>query len=144
MIEIKQFLIQRGWIDIPANGTSMYPLIKEGNVCRFTPLDPAEPLKKGDIILYLSDHGQLIGHRYSHHYVEGDSRCYIFKGDTNALPDPPVKETQLIGKLTSIKKGIFRLNQTGVLARFWGAVCFALPMIPKYCVWIRGKERYHA
>ena len=143
MEKIKFLIEKRGWIDIPASGKSMYPLIKEGDICRFVPIDSKEKLTRNDIILFLADQGQLIGHRFSHQYID-KKVYYIFKGDTNMLPDSPVEESQLIGKLTSIKKGHFRLVQTGMIARLWSVVCFTFPMLPRYCVWIWGKEHYHA
>jgi signal peptidase len=148
---IKHLLKKKGWVDIPSNGNSMYPLIKEGNICRFISIK--EKLVRGDIILYLSEEGHLVGHRYLHSYVENGALYHIFKGDTNFSPDPPVNENQLIGKLAWIKKKHLCFQAKGLLANWWGAVVLTLPVLPRFCkrfrysnskVGSRNKRRHHA
>jgi len=150
---LRYLLQKKGWIDIPSSGTSMYPLIKEGDICRFIPLSPAEKINMGDIILFLSDHERLIGHRYIKSFAEGESVYCIFKGDMNAHPDPPVERSRLIGRLALIKKRSFHLNPDGMLPRLWGALVLAIPGFPRKCrtylalqdkVRRWGKERRHA
>lgn len=103
---IKYLLQKQGWVDIPSSGVSMYPLIKEGDICRFIPLGSKE-LKKGDVVLFVSNQGQLIGHRYYENFVENGVLYYVCKGDTNISVDSPVLTSQLIGKLVCIKKRNF-------------------------------------
>ncbi|WLR49459.1 signal peptidase I [Halobacillus litoralis] len=123
---IAKVLISKGRIDLPATGTSMYPLIREGDICRFVSLD-YENLKKGDILLYQSDHGQLIAHRLI--YKSGDS--YLCKGDSNLGNDDWVYSDQLIGKMLYVSKNhkIFYLN--GLLGKTWTWSILTFPSVSK-------------
>ncbi|MFP3123384.1 S24/S26 family peptidase [Ectobacillus funiculus] len=131
--DIKCLLEKKGWIDIPSSGVSMYPLIEEGDICRFIPLNSEKDLKKGEIILFASDKGQLIGHRYCYTFFENGVPYYVLKGDTNVSSDPPVTDVHLIGKLAMIKKKKFQLDFQGIVARMWTYIVFALPALPRYC-----------
>ncbi|MFC3884799.1 hypothetical protein ACFOU2_15520 [Bacillus songklensis] len=130
---IKSLLKKKGWIEIPSSGVSMYPLIKQGDICRFIPLDSKSKLKKSEIILFVCEDGRLIGHRYYRTFVENGVSYYVFKGDTNVFPDPPVEGSQLIGKLVLIKKKKFRINPQGSFSQLWGSIVFAFPLVPRYC-----------
>lgn len=130
---INRLLEKRGWIDIPSSGISMYPIIKEGDICRFVPFNEDKELKKGEIILFISDYGQLVGHRFYRKYVENGVPYFLFKGDTNVVPDPPVTASQLVGKLILIRKRTLRIKPQGSIFQLWGSVVFALPALPRYC-----------
>lgn len=133
ILGLKHLIKKYGSVDIPSNGVSMYPLIQQGDVCRFIPIHPKEELNKGDIILFVSDEGLLVGHRYCGSYLENGIRYYIFKGDTNVMMDPPVMDCQLIGKLTLIKKKRFCLYPDGIISKLWGKLIFVIPILPRYC-----------
>ncbi|MEI4828881.1 hypothetical protein WAX78_15420 [Bacillus sp. FJAT-53711] len=129
---IKYLLQKQGWVDIPSSGVSMYPLIKEGDICRFIPLG-SEELKKGEVVLFVSNQGQLIGHRYYENFVENGVLYYVCKGDTNISVDSPVQISQLIGKLVCIKKKKFQLNSKGFIAQLWGGIVLTFPSLPRGC-----------
>ncbi|MDQ0242582.1 signal peptidase [Bacillus fengqiuensis] len=130
---IKSLLEKKGWIDIPSSGVSMYPLIKQGDICRFVPLDSKSSLKKGEIILFACEDGRLIGHRYYGSFMEEGVSYYLFKGDTNVRPDPPVEKSRLIGKLAFIKKGKVNIRPDSMISQLWGTVVISLPALPRYC-----------
>lgn len=130
---IKYLLQKQGWVDIPSSGVSMYPLIKEGDICRFIPLGSNETLKKGEVLLFVSNQGQLIGHRYYNNFVENGVLYYVCKGDTNISVDSPIKKSQLIGKLVFIKKKKFQLNSQGFIAQLWGGIVLTFPSLPRGC-----------
>ncbi|WP_440603800.1 S24/S26 family peptidase [Bacillus sp. GB_SG_008] len=129
---IKYLLQKQGWVDIPSSGVSMYPLIKEGDICRFIPLGSKE-VKKGEVLLFVSNQGQLIGHRYYDNFVEKGVLYYVCKGDTNISVDSPIKKSQLIGKLVFIKKKKFQLNSQGFIAQLWGGIVLTFPSLPRGC-----------
>lgn len=130
---IKAILERKGWIDIPAYGVSMYPFIKEGDICRFIPLDSSASFKKGDIFLFQSEDGRLVGHRYIRSFMKDQVLYHSFKGDTNVQFDPPVLTSQLIGKLDRIKKRSWHVRTDGMTASGWGKLVFSFPFIPRLC-----------
>lgn len=119
---------KNGWLDLPAQGFSMYPYIREGNICRFTPHEPSL-LKKGDIVLFYSLTGQLIAHRLCKTIVEGGERFFLFKGDSNLGFDELVRETQIIGKLVHIQGRGLQIEN--FLAIVYGRLILYFPFLSR-------------
>ncbi|MGQ5396156.1 MULTISPECIES: signal peptidase I [unclassified Paenibacillus] len=117
-----------GSIELPAQGNSMFPFIRKGDICRFIPCD-ASALKKGDIILFHTPTGQLIAHRYYELKPINNQMQYLFKGDTNLGFDMPVSREQIIGKLIQIQKNKRPILVTDWAAYFWGKLILAFPII---------------
>ncbi|WP_284285526.1 signal peptidase I [Alicyclobacillus fastidiosus] len=130
---LKLRIRQHGWIEIPSSGTSMYPFIAQGNVCRFYPVWPSQ-IKRGDILLFSTGHGRLFGHRVfqtsEHHgHIE-----YVCKGDTNRFPDDSIVDTQIIGKLVVVRKRWCSLRTDGFIGRSWTKL---MVVFPSGGMWIR-------
>ncbi|MFC0269934.1 signal peptidase I [Metabacillus herbersteinensis] len=119
-----------GWIDLPAHGTSMFPLIKKGEICRFVSFE-IDSLKRGDIILYHSSSGQLVAHRFYKELKTNDKVHYILKGDTNLHLDDPIFHEQIIGKLVMIQKKTSKLYLTDFSVTYWGWVIIKFPILTK-------------
>lgn len=130
---INRIMKKKGWIDIPSFGVSMYPLIKEGDVCRFTSINGADNIKEGDIILYVTEEGQLVGHRYLHFFNQDGIRYYVLKGDTNVFWDHPIKSSQMIGKVEYIRKRKLLIRAQGFISKIWGNIAITLPIMPRLC-----------
>lgn len=116
----------RGTIDMPATGTSMFPFIREGEVCRFVSMD-RENVKRGDILLYQSNQGQLIAHRLIH--KAGD--LYQCKGDSNLGNDDWVSSGQLIGKMVYVSKNHKIIHLNGLIGKAWAWFILTFPLISK-------------
>jgi signal peptidase I len=126
---IDQAMKKKGWIDLPAQGTSMYPLIKRGDICRFTSCEPSS-IRKGDIILYRSKSGSLVAHRFYQLRHMGHEVQYIFKGDTNLGLDEPVTQDQIIGKM-----------MTNFSADIWSGIILSFPFLSKILrIYLNRKE----
>ncbi|MGA9228006.1 MAG: signal peptidase I [Mesobacillus sp.] len=125
---LKSAVEKDGFLELPAQGDSMFPLIQRGDVCRFSPCSP-DSLVKGDIVLFHTEHGQLIAHRVLHRQMIDGSLHYILKGDSNLGCDAPVKEGQMIGKLSSIKKKVRELSIERSIAKLWGKLILSLPFL---------------
>jgi signal peptidase I len=123
-----------GYIDLPAYGNSMFPFIREGDICRFTSMHPTK-LKKGDIVLYHSVTDHLVAHRLSYTNEQDGNRIFILKGDTNLGFDQPIKEQQIIGVLAYVQKGDKSVHMKGFLASFWGWMILSIPILSG---WIRS------
>jgi signal peptidase I len=127
-IMLKKKVQSEGFIDLPAYGNSMFPLIRKGDLCRFTFSYPSK-LKKGDIVLYHSVTGQLVAHRLSNAKELHGNPVFILKGDSNLGFDQPVEEQQIIGVLAYIQKGDKRVQMKGFSASFWGWLILSIPIL---------------
>jgi len=127
---LRYSLKKHEWIDLPAEGNSMYPLIRQGNVCRFMNCDPLT-LQKGDIILFHAVSGQLVAHRFIERILVKNSLLFRIKGDTNLGFDQPIRQEQILGKLLYIKKGKIILYAFHFSVYIWGKIILSLPSLTK-------------
>jgi signal peptidase I len=125
---ISNTIEKKGRIDLPAQGNSMFPFIREGDICRFVSCHSAL-LKKGDIVLFQSLNGQMVAHRLHHQKSINNEPYYVFKGDTNLGHDDPIRDDQLIGILTLIQKRKTILHVTGLTASVWSQMILATPFL---------------
>jgi signal peptidase len=124
IISVLQSTIKKkGWISLPSEGNSMFPLIQQGEVCRFESFDPATS-KKGDIVLFWSTDGKLVAHRV---YKMGNT--FICKGDTNLRFDEPISLERILGKLVSIKKQNHEIKLNHSMVTFWSKLILTFPFI---------------
>lgn len=128
LFAIKKAIQRNGWIELPADGTSMFPLIKRGSICRFA-LCEASALKKGDIVLFQAAGDQLVAHRFLEIKKNGRHMRYLFKGDTNLGMDAPVTDDRIIGKLIFIRKGNRTMHTTGLIFLLWCRIVLAFPIV---------------
>ncbi|NRF90548.1 signal peptidase I [Paenibacillus frigoriresistens] len=119
---------KRGWIELPARGTSMYPFIKKGDICRFVSTLPAN-LKKGDVILFHTPHGNLVAHRFCRLVTRNEQLHYLCKGDANLAYDEAIAQEQLIGKMTWIRRNGRIIHVSSLPSYVWGQIVLAFPMI---------------
>lgn len=132
---------KNGFIDIPAEGTSMFPFIRKGDVCRFVSCEVLT-LKKGSVVLFRTSSGGLIAHRYYKTITDGNQTRYVLKGDTNLGFDEPVDREQIIGKLASIQKDKRTLHAAHFAANLWGAIILSSPVSSQLLrVYLNWKEQ---
>lgn len=125
---LKKLLEDKGWLELPAEGTSMYPLIAQGDICQFVACN-AVSLKKGDIILFHTSNGDLVAHRFLRFQYSNGEAYYIFKGDTNLAPDEPVPASRIIGKLAVVDKGAVRIRTDQLYSCCWSRLLFSFPLL---------------
>lgn len=130
---LKHLVQETGRIELPAEGNSMFPFIQEGDTCQFVQCNPSQ-LKKGDVVLFYSSSGQLIGHRLIRSELRNSKRYFLFKGDTNLRMDEPVTECDLVGKLAYVRKKKLVLKAERLPSLMW---CWILITFP----WISGLFR---
>ncbi len=130
-------------IDLPAKGTSMFPFIREGDVCTFITCSPMT-LEKGDIVLFHTVHGQLVTHRFYYRKRIGQSDYFMFKGDSNLGFDEPITEEQVIGKLIYIKKNGRRISANSWISVLWSKAVLSVPYISSWLrKYIDRKDSHH-
>ena len=125
---LSNLLRKYGTIDLPSKGMSMYPIIKEDDICSFSVCNPSL-LKKGDIVLFFLSNGQLVAHRFFKSALMNNEQHFIFKGDTNLAFDEPVKADQILGKLTNINRKNKSKKISCLINTFWTQMIITTPSI---------------
>ncbi|MDQ0975388.1 signal peptidase [Neobacillus niacini] len=125
---LKSAIHKDGWLNLPAYGNSMYPYIQQGDLCRFTPCDPSL-IKTGDVILFFSETGQLIAHRFVQKKTIKNKQIFLFKGDTNLGLDQPIEAGKILGRLISIEKQNFKITSNQITARLWAKLILMVPAL---------------
>lgn len=99
-LDISSELLQSGYsIEFQANGNSMYPAIKNGEMITVQPVELSD-IKAGDVILYRNQ-ARVIAHRVVR--VEPDSQL-ILRGDASQTLDAPIVPHQILGKVISTRR----------------------------------------
>ncbi|MDD9266542.1 signal peptidase I [Paenibacillus sp. GCM10023248] len=126
---IARVIRKQGWIELPARGTSMYPWIKKGDVCRFVDAEAAN-IRKGDILLYHTPYGSMVAHRFCRLETGKQDRehRYVCKGDSNLAADEPITRDQLLGKMVWTERNGRIIPATGLVAAIWGRTILAVPL----------------
>ncbi|MBI2471535.1 MAG: signal peptidase I [Planctomycetes bacterium] len=85
-------------------GRSMLPLILDGDSLLIT--HGCDGMKRGDIVVFRCN-GRLVAHRVIRKEIDKESGgvTYITKGDNVFQFDPPVGESEIIGRVLGIRKG---------------------------------------
>ncbi|WP_342042505.1 signal peptidase I [Bacillus sp. OTU2372] len=125
---LKKAINKDGWLELPSSGNSMYPYIQKGNICMFVPCKTSL-LKKGDVILYYSQTGELIAHRFVKKTKVNNQTVLVLKGDTNLGFDQPIEEHWILGELVSIQKRHFTITTNQLLSRLWGTLILSFPFL---------------
>jgi signal peptidase I len=101
-------------------GSSMFPLIKTGNIVEIKPVR-IEDLKIGDIVLYKSPAGPMVAHRLLKKSLRHGNMRLITKGDSFPWwAIEYVDSERVLGKLTAITRGIVKKKVDGFWGRYWG------------------------
>lgn len=100
-MNLEQCLRDLGYAIVPVSGTSMWPLLKEGESRVQVAVREGQPLRKGDVILYRREDGALVLHRIIQ-VVEAQE--YLVCGDHQWKPEERVQEEQIL----AVAQGFFR------------------------------------
>ena len=111
---IKEVLESGGEFRLYPHGTSMLPLVRQGKDSVIL-VGKAKELKKGDIIFYRRQSGQLVLHR-----IVGlsNNSTYILCGDNQAALENGVTDEMIIASVSAIYRGEKRLEKNA----FWRRV----------------------
>ncbi|OCT11057.1 hypothetical protein A8709_04985 [Paenibacillus pectinilyticus] len=138
-----QVLKKRGWIELPAQGTSMFPFIRRGDICRFVPA-LATQIRRGDILLFCTPQGNLIAHRLCRKVITNEQLTLLCKGDSNLSYDVAIQQDQLIAKMDWIKRNERIIFVTSPLAYIWGHLVLTVPMVSVALqYYLYHRERIH-
>lgn len=111
-VELKKEALSRGLnITTPTCGTSMIPIIMPRNNVVVVACDK-DKLRCGEIIVFQHVAGGqiLAGHRIIFKKISEGKVIFYTKGDSQRRYDPPIREEQVLGKITKIKRRHFSIS----------------------------------
>jgi signal peptidase I len=96
-----------GELRLQVEGSSMLPSIYPGDILTVRRAEIAGVVP-GDIVLYTRE-DRLYAHRIVEKICDSEGVLLLTRGDTLAENDPPISPAELLGQVTSIARGPFRL-----------------------------------
>ena len=87
---------------LEVRGWSMYPLLKDRDVVEIAPIDINE-LRIGDVVFFRSGK-RLLAHRIVGFVADEQGIRLRVRGDSYRQEDPPVAETDLIGRVEAVER----------------------------------------
>jgi hypothetical protein len=100
-----------------ATGLSMDPTIRDGDVLTVEPVDLGE-VHPGKILLYRTARG-VIAHRLVRCEALETQLLYVLRGDASGTCDPPVSYGDVLGLVTSTRRGRRSRSLTNPWAIRW-------------------------
>jgi signal peptidase len=120
--EVGAELLARGnLVRFTARGSSMHPLVRDGDILLVSPLPPGG-VKIGDIVLCTTGNGQVLVHRVLRKQRAAGSLAFLMQGDQAMVPDGLIPAEQVHGKLTEIERSGRVLQMTSPAVRFLGLI----------------------
>jgi len=107
---LRKVLEAGGELRLAVTGTSMRPMLREGDYLVIRPLDG--PPRVGEVVVYTRDE-QLWAHRLLARRAGG--RYLLTKGDARGRPDAPLTDADIIGRAVAVERG-GRITGLGSLA----------------------------
>lgn len=109
---VESFLSEDQPVTTKVSGGSMWPTIPHGAIVQICPIKP-EDVRLGDVVLYKYSGMGTVVHRVSLLFQRAAKPHIQTWGDNNNCPDPPVRRSKVIGKITafSVEDGWKRLDE---------------------------------
>jgi hypothetical protein len=85
-----------------AEGTSMYPTIRDGESISITAVSPAEVVR-GDVLLCRHDK-RMLAHRVVGVTTHGAGRVFELRGDAKIACDAPVGADDVVGRVIAVRR----------------------------------------
>jgi len=102
-LELSAELLVRGErLSLRVNGSSMLPSLFPGDLLTFRRCAPEE-IVVGDIVLFQRE-GRCFVHRVAERMADGGGSRLRTRGDALAACDPPLAETEVLGRLARVER----------------------------------------
>ncbi|MBO4125954.1 S24/S26 family peptidase [Streptococcus suis] len=111
---IEEHLALEGVHLLPAQGDSMYPALRNGDLVTLRPIPQISDLQIGDIVLYRREDGVLVLHRI----LKRMNTELVLNGDNCTYFEYPTQE-QLIGILESYQRDGIQLTPQRLIHQFY-------------------------
>ncbi len=104
-LEQARQMLSRGIpVSMRMSGSSMRPIIEDGDMVTIKPLDE-NPIKPGDIILYQTRFDTAVIHRVVRVDRAASERMVITRADSSNQPDIPVALHRVLGRVNLVERG---------------------------------------
>lgn len=104
--QLSSSLLESGYaVRFRAEGSSMHPAIRNGDVLCVEPVSSDDHLHVGDIVLYLSGEGRPVVHRIIARVRKAGNLRLLIKGDNLFHVDEFIPWQRVEGKVTSVERG---------------------------------------
>ena len=124
-----------------AAGSSMYPLLRHGDVLQIWPVEVDE-VQIGDVILSESVSGSLLAHRLVHKINEGQRVALVTRGDALSYEDTPRGSHDLLGRVECVERDHHLVDQRVLANRLLGQVVARYPFLTSRLVpWLACVKR---
>ena len=102
--ELSWEILKRGdSIRFKAHGSSMLPLIRDGDILTIKPIKIWD-LKPGDVVFYQTAGEKCVVHRVITIDIRNDQHIVVFKGDSSPGSLEEVEEEQLLGRVVQLHR----------------------------------------
>jgi signal peptidase len=102
-----------------ARGTSMLPLVRDGDVLLVRPVHPAT-VRIGDLVLCSSEAGRVVVHRVIRKEVGQEGRWFTVQGDAVPHTDGVIPGRKVYGRVVAIERGAAHIDLDGPVMRTLG------------------------
>lgn len=113
LIDLSKEILGRGNdFRFQAQGESMYPFIRDGDILEITPVNK-QGIRLGDVIFYHVGDRRMVAHRVTKKFTQNDKPVFITKGDSNTGKGEKVHLEQVVGRVKAIErsKRKIRINE---------------------------------
>lgn len=119
---------------IRVTGRSMVPFLKGGEILTIRRVS-YNSLRRGDLILFRSKYDSPVLHRIIRIKPSYD-KAYIFhtKGDASRLPDDPVHQNEVMGKVCKVQKNSYDAGPENIdmESTMWKKINFLIALIHQF------------
>lgn len=99
-----EILAKGGALRVEAHGSSMHPLIRDGDVLTIQPAE-APTLKVGDVALYRVAGERMVAHRIVGRPMRDGGAMLAARGDSSNGTDEEIHAEQVMGRVVLIQRG---------------------------------------
>lgn len=97
-------LLQAGYpLRFTAQGTSMKPLIRDGDIVLVEPINQKK-VKPSEIVLFINNQEKLVLHRVIQKWKIDGKFQYLLKGDQVRSPDGIFEHSKIFGRLVGLER----------------------------------------
>lgn len=132
----RDLLAEGRQVRLKANGDSMRPCIRDGDIITLGPAKAAR-LKRGHVIAFENAAGTLTIHRLAAIRAEAAGLVFVTHGDANGKSDPPFGANRVAGRVLEVRRNNHRVRVNSPVCG-WLAACRRMALAVRRRAQLRG------